>query len=250
MNPKIMIRSNSKQISPLNSEVSPLQRSQSNQLNHCLSSSSFFSSNKKSRIPPAHFDSPYTLIAETPPSISFPKDKRFRSYSNSNNAQLCGRIWLKESPSNIFGNEKRKEVFPGNENPSPSDYKINTCFEDDYFHKKGYTISPRYSINKDKLNPPGPGTYNFNTPSWNKQYPISFSPKRFFFFHDMIKNRTNVSPQRYKINYEPSESKRFKAISLGIGERNSIYRNNIPGVGSYNLPSCFDMHRRTKYALN
>lgn len=250
MIPKIIIKSNPNKISPLNSEIFPIQKSQSSRLHHCLSSLSFFSKNKKSRIAPARFDSPYTLIADTPPCISFTKDKRFRSYSNINNVQLCGPIWLKESPSNVFGNEKRKEVFPGNENPSPLDYKINTCFEDDYFHNKGCTISPRYEANKGKLNPPEPGTYNFITPSWNKQYPISFSSRHFFFFHDMIKNRTNVSPQKYKINYEPSENSRFKEIGLGIGERVSFHHNPTPGVGSYNLPSCFDMRKRTKYALN
>lgn len=232
---------NSKSLTPLHNESFRSTNSQSNKMYHRLSSK-FFNVKQKKPSSPEHFESPYTLQAHTPPSISFTKEERFRNTSYQHKSENLGRLWLKNSPSFKFAIDKRKDLFICNKNPAGANYNIKTCFDNNIINKKGIILASRNSDPKDIKNVPGPGRYNVNL-SWKKQNPINMTSRQFYFFYDCIKNRSTVSPQRYYINYDSTENARYRKVGFGIGDKNSNYYSITPGVGSYNLPSRFDMTR-------
>ncbi len=69
-----------------------------------------------------------------------------------------------------------------------------------------------------------------------------------------------ISPQKYFPSTKTQEIGRFDGAGIGFGERLkksssgkilfNLLELNVPGVGSYNLPSIFDKKKRTKPPLN
>jgi hypothetical protein len=71
------------------------------------------------------------------------------------------------------------------------------------------------------------------------------------YYDEGIKQKSNVSPQKYNPNTKPIENGRFKKVGIGYGEKcwNLIGFKN-PGVGAYNIPSSFDKSRKLKMPIN
>lgn len=75
------------------------------------------------------------------------------------------------------------------------------------------------------------------------------------FFEEEIQKKITLSPQQYSPKNEYVSSSRFKNIGIGIGygyKMGPINKalNNFPGVGQYNIPSSFDLKRRSKLPIN
>jgi hypothetical protein len=88
-----------------------------------------------------------------------------------------------------------------------------------------------------------------------RQNPVTIIPRRSLYYDDEAKQKGHtLSPQKYKPDTNIVQNKRFIDIGIGIGigkkSWGKMTLNNIPGVGSYNLPSIFDKSRKYKYALN
>ena len=71
------------------------------------------------------------------------------------------------------------------------------------------------------------------------------------YYDQFLKGKSSVSPQTYKLNYSLIENNRFKLLKIGgMGHEKLSSKNVTPGVGTYNLPSCFDNSKKRTYALN
>lgn len=182
----------------------------------------------------------------------FPKDERFKPIDKDGKTDNFYQAKSsKNDRSAGFGYGGRKPIVVPKEGPSPQDYKIESCFDSNINSKKGTTLRSRIETEPStRKSIPGPGAYFNNSKNNDPKGGISLSGKNGNFLDSYGKSGTNVSPQNYNIKYDAVENGRFNKVTMGIGDKNKSYASSNPGVGSYNLPSCFDPKKKNTYSLN
>lgn len=186
-------------------------------------------------------------------NVVFSKEKRFsKSMISSENSEFYCPPPLKSARAAGIGIGNKKDFLPLLKTPSPCDYKIMSCFDINIKKNKGITMTSRHEEGKNKQKDfPGPGLY-FKKFNWlNKIKGTTMISRRGLYYDQIVKGRSSVSPQSYKLNYSLIENNRFKLLKIGgMGHEKLSSSNKTPGVGTYNLPSCFDISKKRTYALN
>lgn len=183
----------------------------------------------------------------------FPKDKRFpKSMILYENSEFYCPPPIKSARAAGIGLGNKKDFLPLLNTPSPCAYKIISCFDLNLQKNKGITMTSRRENGKNKQKDlPGPGVY-FKKINWlDKTKGTTMVSRRGLYYDQFLKGRSSVSPQTYKFNYSLIENNRFKLLKIGgMGHEKLSSKNVTPGVGTYNLPSCFDNSKKRTYALN
>lgn len=180
-------------------------------------------------------------------NIIFNKAPRFEKIRIESADCIYDPIIMEAHRAPGIGYGNRQPLSYKNTNPGPSHYKFTSVFEDNIKHSKGPKLSFRNEVTK-RDHSPGPGAYK-NTLKWKKDIGIGITSRHSYYFDDIMRGRVFVSPQRYEIKRNFVESNRYGGISFGYGNRCGIKTNSGPGVGSYNLPSSFDL-KKGKLPIN
>lgn len=205
-------------------------------------------------IPFPKFESANTL-QNSIHNISFTKDERFRQRQGSvnNSAHFYNLPPLNSLRSAGIGFGHRNSLLPLFQTPSPCQYKIPSRLELNMKYHKGITIAQRYSnIDMNKKNKyPGPGAY-FKKINWtDKTKGAVLISRKGMYYDEYLKGRGDVNPLTYSVKYSLIDKGRYKNIVIGgMGHAKLDAGTCSPGVGSYNLPSCFDRKMKRSYALN
>ena len=205
-------------------------------------------------IPFPKFESANTL-QNSIHNISFTRDERFpqRQSSVNNSAHFYNLPPLNSLRSAGIGFGRRNSLLPLFQTPSPCQYKIPSRLELNMKYHKGITIAQRYSnIDMNKQNKyPGPGAY-FKKINWtDKTKGAVLISRKGMYYDEYLKGRGDVNPLTYSVKYSLIDKGRYKNIVIGgMGHAKLDAGTCSPGVGSYNLPSCFDRKMKRSYALN
>lgn len=199
----------------------------------------------------SHFESSNTL-QNSIRNVFFSKEERFQKIDKDGKTdKFYNTKKPKTERSAGFGYGNRKPIIIEKEGPSPNAYNIYSCFENNVNNKKGTTLSSRLETEPNaRYKLPGPGSYFNSSINNDTKSGYSIVGKNGTFFDSLAKSGTKISPQNYKIKYEMVENGRFNGVAMGIGEKSTMKHTSTPGVGSYNLPSCFDSKKKNTYALN
>lgn len=154
-----------------------------------------------------------------------------------------------------FGNRKFLSNLSNSSYPSPTEYKIRSCFDYNVLHRKGPIISPKPSTAMpSSRGVPGVGTYNVSSCPNRNAIPIKIKSRLNFFYDDDIKKKKfTVSMQKYHPSLKLVFPCRYHNISFGLGTRvpnENISIKDNPGPGAYNIPGCFDKGLKGKPVLN
>ena len=135
--------------------------------------------------------------------------------------------------------------------PSPQTYTINTLFDYNLRHNRGFTMLGKSAESNRRNYTPGVGAYNLIRTAKYGIIPISIKSRQGFFYDDdMKKKKYTVSMQKYHPQYHLVENTRYSGAGIGIGERLSFSKNRNPGPADYYIPGNFDRGLRGKLALN
>ena len=184
---------------------------------------------------------------------TIPKDARIKDkvYKTLND-NIYNIPDFKSNRCTIPGYGKRGNIFIGNPKaPSPQAYKIQSLFDYNLKHNKGYSILGRSLEPTRRRNAPGVGAYNLIKAAKFGMIPITIKSRQGFFYDDDLKKKKHtVSMQRYSPKYNLVEINRFQGAGIGIGERTSFSNNRNPGPAEYRIPGNFDRGLKGKLALN
>ncbi len=182
-----------------------------------------------------------STLQKSIPVLSFSRSPRFdkisKDLTNSNSTYSFSSS-IRNDKGTSFGYGKKLDLSKVNfKVPGPGNYNLS---KNDY-SKNGFSIHKKY-----------PKPPMFNTPSC-QQYVIkhfleekdkilpTIIPRRTWYYEEEIKKTNQVGPGAYKVNFIDSE--RYTTIRFGIGQKLNkysskliIYLDEIPGVGTYNLP--------------
>lgn len=187
-------------------------------------------------------------------NVVFSKDKRFHKLPpSSSTAQFYNLPSLTNTRAAGIGFGNKNNFLPLLKTPAPCAYKIKSCFEISREKNKGISLTSRSSSVEPskKLKTPGPSDY-FKPLDWlDPTKGVTIVSRHGFYYDDYLKGRSEVSPVSYKLNFSQIESGRYKVIGIGgTGHEKAKIKDTNPGVGSYNLPSCFDQSKKRGYVLN
>ena len=199
------------------------------------------------KLPVPQFESSSSLQTSAH-NIIFTKAPRFRKVKLESADNLYNIKNNSFAPASGIGYGERGPLFQMNSNPGPNQYKYSSIFDDDIKHGKGHKMAFRNEGSKRDISP-GPGAYK-DPNNWKKQNGIGITSRHSLCFDDFMKGRTHISPQKYRIKYVENERYAKYGIGIGYGSKNKMKDNGSPGVGSYNLPSCFDLKRKSKPPIN
>ena len=167
---------------------------------------------------------------------TFSKAKRFVPIKQEQTPNYCDLPSTLSEITCSFGYGKRWTPAnqTGKDSPPPGSYDPPQLFG---IKNKGPTFTHRekkHNFFKDLL--PGPGAYDPYSPLGKA------APK--FSFRQKFLNKVRIStppPNSYRPNYKLVEKENYSKVSFGVGDRPQIYGKieNLPGPGSYNIPSCF-----------
>ena len=135
--------------------------------------------------------------------------------------------------------------------PSPQTYTINTLFDYNLRHNRGFTMLGKSAESNRRNYTPGVGAYNLIRTAKYGIIPITIKSRQGFFYDDdMKKKKYTVSMQKYHPQYHLVENTRYSGAGIGIGERLSFSKNRNPGPADYHIPGNFDRGLKGKLALN
>ena len=186
-------------------------------------------------------------------SYTIPKSERFKgNYKKgaTDSFYEVNSVMSKNSTSLGYGERTDFRFLRGKGNPSPDTYNLGSTL-----NKKSTSIKSRQPDNtilyKSRI--PAPGDYNIRLKETTLPTTLKF--RHSLFYEDEMKLKSHcISPQAYFPKTHFTSPNRFNNIKFPTQQRNT---NEIgkdlktnPGPGYYNLPSIFDLSRRTKPAIN
>lgn len=164
-----------------------------------------------------------------------------------------------EVPAPKFGKDDRGELFTSNDYPAPNRYFDDILFTKSKSHKQIKPTHPKEKTDKNKIVPPGPGSYNPQKTKvdlaysmGNKVYAIpefqekALGPGQYDpdFKAVFTERSTKFAKTARSFNYdtgvpgpgayEPTGDKGISA-KFGVSERDKLVDNRVPGPGAYPL---------------
>lgn len=135
-----------------------------------------------------------------------------------------------------FGTRYEFKNSTGRDSPPPNTYNLPNYFKQE---KPGpVMIKSKSQSKRPRDNLPGPGTYNPHSP-------LGKNSKKFSFRSRIPKEIRNDSPppDAYNPCFTLVTKSNYKEITFGKGERMKLRKNDLPGPGTYELPSIFHTDR-------
>jgi len=247
---------------------SALQREKTGSVRNMKESTSFaesFSPKMSPNSSQLHIGLTYELSASTlkqaPLNVKFAKAERFPKLSKQLQSQSSVNLPSTLSPKATsfgYGNKiimSEAQLRAAKEVPSPNHYnpKLWTdkspgkTFGLSYSaYQKVYTPETNFILPEIAKELPGPGAYKLPGEAGDraKKYTLKARGKMF----NEVTGERAPPPNHYKSSYSLVESSRYRAISLGIGERSDFTKGfePTPGPGTYKIPSKFDALNKRK----
>jgi len=202
-----------------------------------------------------------STLQQAPLTVKFPKAERFPKLEKGLLSQSSFQLPSTLSPKTTtfgYGNKvimSEAQLRCAKEVPSPNHYNPHPwrnknpgkTFGLSYSaYQKVYTPETNFILPELAKELPGPGAYKLPGTAGDraKKYTLKARGKMF----NEVTGEKAPPPNYYSSNFSLVESSRFRAISLGVGERSDFTKGvePTPGPGSYKIPSKFDNMNKRK----
>jgi len=202
-----------------------------------------------------------STLQQAPITVKFNKADRFpklgKQYQSQSSLKLPSTLSPKATTFG-YGNKiimSEAQLRAAKEVPSPNHYNPHLwrdknpgkTFGLSYSaYQKVYTPETNFILPEIAKELPGPGAYKLPGEAGDRAKKCSLKA-RGKMFNDVTGERA-PPPNYYASNYSLVEPSRYRAISLGVGERSDFTKGfePTPGPGSYKIPSKFDSMNKRK----